>query len=73
MQIKCDISLKEKEIPNKKLKIFPDDEEKDAYPNASKTTFYKNYFLAMRKQVMISVEQRLEQIESHAAIFTFFG
>ena len=53
------------------MKIFHDHAEKDSCTNTSKANFYKKYFLAIRKQVTVSVEERLEQTESHTAIFSF--
>lgn len=37
--------------------------EKYLCTNISKTNFSKEYFQAVRKQVMVSTEERLEQIE----------
>lgn len=47
------------------MKMFPDYAEKDSCTNILKTNFHKYYFLAVRKQVMVSMEERLEQTEEH--------
>lgn len=45
------------------MEIFPVYAKKDSCIPISKTKFYKEYFLAIRKQVPILTEERLEQFE----------
>ena len=52
------------------MKMFPYYAEKYLCTNISKTNFYTAQFLATGKQVMVSTEERLEQIEQHASIFS---
>lgn len=39
------------------MKMFLYYAEKDLCTNISKTNFYKKYFLSIRNQVMVSIEQ----------------